>query len=253
MKISVITVVLNNKSYLEDCINSVVRQNYNNVEYIVIDGGSTDGTIDIIRKNEEYITTWISESDLGMYDAMNKGITLASGEVMGILNSDDVYYDAHVLEDVASVMRDSKIDACYSDLVYVDTRNLNKVVRYWRSRRFETGLFKKGWVPAHPTLFIRKQVYDQYGVFDLKYKLAADFELMVRFLEYYRIRVAYIPKIFVKMRTGGATNKSISNIVKQNFEIFQACKKNDMKISSLSFLMNKFITRLHQFYFKPAL
>ena len=152
MKISVITVVLNNKSYIEDCINSVLNQSYKNVEYIVIDGGSTDGTVDAIRKYEKSISKWISEPDRGIYDAMNKGIELASGDVIGILNSDDVYFDSDVLQKIALLMSDANVDACYSDLVYVAAQNLSKVVRYWRSRQFEPGLFKKGWVPAHRRL-----------------------------------------------------------------------------------------------------
>ena len=253
MKISIITVVLNNKHYIEDCINSVLSQNHSDTEYIVVDGGSTDGTVDIIKKYEKYISTWLSEPDRGIYDAMNKGIEFASGEVIGNLNSDDVYCDVNVLENVASVMRDSEIDACYSDLVYVDKNDLNKVVRYWHSQEFETGYFKKGWAPAHPTFFARKSVYDQYGTFDIRYKLAADFELIARFLEYYKIRARYIPRVSVKMRVGGATNKSLGNIVKQNFEIFQACKKNNIKISPVAFLMNKFITRFQQFYPKSVI
>ena len=149
MKISIITVVLNNKSYVEDCINSVLNQSYKNVEYIIVDGGSTDGTINIIMKHEKSIQIWMSELDQGIYDAMNKGIKIASGAVIGFLNADDVYYDSDLLENIASVMKNSNNDACYSDLVYVDKNNLNKVVRYWRSCEFKTGFLKKGWVPAH--------------------------------------------------------------------------------------------------------
>jgi len=251
MKISIITVVLNNKSYVEDCINSVLNQKYNNVEYIIVDGGSTDGTIDIIKKHAKSIQIWISEPDQGIYDAMNKGIKIASGDVIGFLNADDVYYDSDVLVNIASVMKNSHTDACYSDLVYVDKNNLNKVVRYWRSCEFQTGFFRKGWVPAHPTFFARKSIYDQYGTFDLSYKLAADFELMARFLERHKIRVKYIPMVSVKMRVGGTTNKSLTNIVKQNLEIFRAFKKNNIKIFYPLFLTNKFINRVHQFYLKP--
>lgn len=248
MKVSIITVVLNNRSYIEDCISSVLNQSYDEIEYIIVDGGSTDGTIEVIKKYADRISRWISETDQGIYDAMNKGIKLASGDVIGFLNADDIYYDVNVLGDIMSVMSDVSIDACYSDLVYVDKNNLSKVVRYWRSHEFKAGFFKKGWVPAHPTFFARRSVYDQYGYFDLMYKLAADFELMARLLEHHKIRVRYIPRMSVKMRIGGATNKSLENIVKQNFEIFRACRKNDIKISPVSFLMNKSITRLRQFY-----
>lgn len=251
MKISIITVVLNNKSYVEDCINSVLNQSYKNVEYIIVDGGSTDGTVDIIRKYEKSISIWVSKPDQGIYDAMNKGLDIASGDVIGFLNADDVYNDNYVLENITSVMNNANTDACYSDLVYVDKNDFNKVVRYWRSCEFQTGFFKKGWVPAHPTFFARKNIYDQYGTFDLRYKLAADYELMARFLEHHKIRVKYIPMVSVKMRVGGATNKSLTNIVRQNLEIFRAFKKNNIKILYPLFVTNKFIDRVHQFYRKP--
>jgi len=247
MKVSIITVVLNNAEYIEACIQSVINQDYENIEYIVIDGGSTDGTIDVIKKYEENINVWISEPDDGIYYAMNKGIKIASGDVIGFLNADDVYYDSDVLEKILSVMKNSDTDACYSDLLYVDNNNLNKVVRYWHSKEFQTGFFKKGWVPAHPTFFARKIIYDTYGTFDLKYKLAADYELMARFLEHHKIRVKYVPMVSVKMRVGGATNKSLANIINQNLEIFEACKKNNIEIFYPYFLMSKFVNRINQF------
>ena len=250
MKISIITVVKNNKLDINDCINSVLRQTHGNVEYIIIDGGSTDGTVDIIKEYESRIAKWISETDHGIYDAMNKGISMATGDLIGFLNADDVYCDSGVLENIALVMVDQDVDACYSDLVYVDRHDLNKVVRYWRSRGFKNGSFKKGWVPAHPTFFVRKKIYDQYGGFDLDYRLAADFELMARLIEHHRIRVNYIPKTFVKMRTGGATNKSFTNIVRQNVEILLACRKNNIRISPVSYVFHKSIIRFQQFYQK---
>lgn len=252
MKISIITVVYNNRTYIEDCILSVAGQTYKNVEYIIVDGGSTDGTVDIIRKYDARISMWTSEPDIGIYDAMNKGISKATGDVIGLLNADDVYFNDEVLEKVASVMSDLSLDACYADLTYVDCKDLNKTVRYWRSRQFETGFFKKGWVPPHPTFFARKKIYDNFGIFDLDFKLAADFELMARFLERYMIRSNYIPSIFVKMRLGGATNKSLINIMKQNIEIVRACRKNTIEISLISFLCNKITDRFKQFLLKPA-
>jgi glycosyltransferase involved in cell wall biosynthesis len=253
LKISIITVVLNNRAHIGECIQSVSSQTFADIEHIVIDGGSTDGTADIIKNCGNKISRWVSEPDRGIYDAMNKGLAMASGEVIGFLNADDVYAAADVLGVMAAAMGDPDIDACYSDLVYVDRHDFNKVVRYWRSRPLEPGLFQGGWVPAHPTFFVRKKIYDQYGGFDLQYKLAADFELMARFLEFHKIRAVYIPRILVKMRAGGATNRSIANIVKQNFEIVRACRKNGIGISLLSFLMRKFRARVHQFSLKPAL
>ena len=252
IKISIITVVLNNKKYIEDCIQGVLEQTYQNIEYIVVDGGSTDGTLDIIKKYDDKITKWISEPDRGIYDAMNKGISMATGDVVGILNADDVYYDCNVLGSVADIMRNANIDACYSDLVYVGQHDLGAVIRYWRSCPFKPGLFREGWVPPHPTFFARKRIYEQYGNFDLDYTLAADYELLARLLERHRITSVYVPKIFVKMRLGGATNKSIANILKQNIEILRACKKNKIKILLAVFLMHKLISRLNQFQRKPA-
>lgn len=251
MKISIITVVLNNKSYIEDCINCVLNQSYKNVEYIVIDGGSTDGTVDIIRKYEKFISMWISEPDSGIYDAMNKGIRLTTGEVVGILNADDVYNNNLVLNKIAGVFVESSVDVCYSDLVYVDKYNLSKVIRYWKSHDYLDGLFGRGWAPPHPTFFVRRAVYEKYGVFDLNYKLAADFELMIRFLGRFNIASVYIPTVLVKMRTGGATNKSVINIIKQNIEICRAGKKNNVYISPFALTFNKSLNRITQFISKP--
>ena len=252
MKVSIITIVLNDAEYIEDCILSVINQSYKDVEYIIIDGNSTDDTVRIIKRYNSKIETLLSEPDRGIYDAMNKGLAMASGEIIGFLNADDLYSDVDVMETVAAAMRDPKIDACYSDLIYVGRHDSKKILRYWRSCPFEAGLFKKGWAPPHPTFFVRKKIYDRCGGFDLKYKLAADFELMARLLEFHKIRAVHIPKILVKMRLGGATNKSIVNIVKQNMEILQACRQNGIEISILAFLMSKFIARLKQFCAKPV-
>lgn len=255
MKISIITVVCDNKETIQDAMNSVLSQEYDDLEYIIVDGSSTDGTVEVIKevvkKYPERSIKFISEKDDGIYDAMNKGIRLATGEVVGLLNSDDVCADNLVLKRVAGVFADISIDSCYADLVYVDKFDLNKVVRYWKSRDYQDGLFGNGWVPPHPTFFVRRQVYESYGVFDLDYKLAADFELMVRFLGKYRIQSVYIPNVLVKMRLGGATNKSIKNIIKQNLEIFRAGKKNNVHISPLTHTFNKSLNRITQFISKP--
>lgn len=248
MKFSIITACHNSADTIKDTINSIKLQSYKKYEHIIVDGGSVDDTLEYIRNCGSGDLRFISERDRGMYDAMNKGIAMATGDVIGILNADDVYADNTVFSQLAEVFSEPTIDACYSDLVYVDKCNLNKVIRYWRSRPFESGLFEKGWVPAHPTFFVRQKIYKQYGAFDLDYKLAADYDLMVRFLAKYKIRTVYIPKVLVKMRMGGATNMNIKNIAKQNLEIFASCKKNNIKISLLTFLANKIITRVQQFY-----
>jgi glycosyltransferase involved in cell wall biosynthesis len=251
MKVSIITVALNNAEYIETCIQSVINQAYENIEHIVIDGGSTDGTIDVIKKYEDKINVWISEPDNGIYDAMNKGINIASGEIVGILNSDDMYHHPFVINKVKTIMDNPSNDACYGDLIYVYRDNIDSVVRYWKSCQYKKSLLKKGWVLPHPTFFVRKKIYEKYDVFDLNYPLAADYELIVRFLSRFKIRTEYIPEIMIKMRTGGATNKSLTNIIKQNLEIFKACKKNNLEIFYPLFLTNKFINRVQQFYRKP--
>lgn len=250
MKVSIITVVYNGVKTIEDCIKSVAGQTYSNIEHIIIDGGSTDGTLDIITKYKDKIAYIICEPDNGIYDAMNKGLRLATGDIIGILNSDDMYADNSVLACVASVFANSSVDICYGDLVYVDKVDLNKVVRYWRSCDYKDGLFKKGWVPAHPTFFVRRTVHEKYGNFDLNYSLAADFELMMRFLDKYKAKSVYTPKVLVKMRVGGATNKKIYNIIKQNKEIYRALRKNGVTITPFFFVI-KFLSRIKQFFSKP--
>lgn len=251
MKISIITAVFNGVKTVEDCVKSVLDQTYPDIEHIIIDGGSTDGTLELIKKYTENVAKVMSEPDNGLYDAMNKGIKAATGDIVGILNSDDIYNGNMVLKKVADVFTDPSVDVCYADLVYVDKYDLNKVFRYWKSRDYQDGLFSKGWAPPHPTFFVRRRVYEKYGVFDLEYKLAADFELMVRFLGKYKIPSAYIPNVLVKMRLGGATNRSVLNVVKQNLEIRRAGKKNNISISLFVLTFKKSIDRITQFISRP--
>ena len=181
MKISIITVSFNNAATIEDTINSVASQKHSDVEHIVIDGVSTDGTVEIVQRNRDAVEKFVSERDSGIYDAMNKGIASASGDVIGFLNSDDVYAHCDILSRAAEVFANPDVDACYADLVYVRQEDLGKVVRHWKSKDFRQGLFALGWCPPHPTFFVRKSVYREYGGFDLNYRLAADVELMLRF------------------------------------------------------------------------
>jgi len=245
MKISIVTVSYNSEATIEDTILSVLSQSYNNIEYIIIDGASSDSTLSIIKRYNDKISHVISEPDNGLYDAMNKGIRLASGDVIGILNSDDIYYCETVLETVVSAFTDSELDACFADLLYVDKKNTSRIIRSWKSCNYSEGLFQKGWIPAHPTFYVRRHVYERFGLFDPEYVLAADYEIMTRFMARHKIKTVYIPEFFVKMRVGGATNKSISNIVKQNMEIKRAAKKNGIELSLL-FLFHKLYNRLLQ-------
>lgn len=251
MKISIITVCFNAASTLGDTLDSVASQTYKDVEHIVVDGGSTDGTIEILKSGRGCISSWKSETDKGIYDAMNKGIALSTGEIIGALNADDVYADNNVLATVADVFSDPGIDACYADLVYVDNRDTNRIVRYWKSRAYQVGLFKRGWMPAHPTFFVRRSVYENLGNFDLEYKLQADFELTMRFLEIYRINTTYVPKIWIKMRTGGVSNQSYRNIIKGNIEAYKACKKNSLRMLPFFTIFMKVMSRIPQFFKRP--
>lgn len=234
-----------------DAIESVLLQSYRNIEYIVIDGKSTDGTIDIVRGYSEKITHFISEPDSGMYEAMNKGVALATGDVVGILNSDDFYVDNKVIERVVQVFQAQDVDSVYADLDYVGAENTDKVIRAWRSKKYKKGLFKKGWHPAHPTFFVKKSVYDKYGVFNLKFKIAADYELMLRFLERYQISSYYIPHILVKMRIGGESNKGLSNIIKANIESYKSWGENGLYINPLIFMF-KPISKIFQLLSKGS-
>jgi glycosyltransferase involved in cell wall biosynthesis len=212
----------------------------------VVDGASTDETLALVSNHHNSNIRLVSEPDKGIYDAMNKGFALATGEVVGFLNSDDFYADSAVIAKIANAFQDPAVDACYADLVYV-TQDNSRVVRYWKSKPFTKGDFAKGWCPAHPTFYVRKSVIERLGFFDLSYKLAADMEFMMRYLECGQVRAAYIPHVLVRMRLGGATNQSGKNIVYQNKEIFSALRKNGVPFSRMLFVANKVVSRLWQF------
>ena len=250
MKISLITVCRNAVNTIEETLLSVQNQNYPQVEHIVIDGASSDGTVNIIQQHKSSITTYISEPDRGIYDAMNKGIAMASGEIIGTLNADDIYADETVLSQVATIFANPEIDACYADLIYVDPNHPEKIIRYWRSRDYRSGLFEKGWMPAHPTFFVRRKIYEKFGNFDLSFPRQADFELTMRFLAVHEIRSHYEPNVWVRMQTGGISNRNIIGILKGNIEAYQACKKNGLKVNLL-FIPRKMISRIPQFLSRP--
>lgn len=248
LKISVVTPVQNAVDTISDTLDSVEAQGHADVEHIVIDGGSTDGTLDVLRTREAICV--VSEPDEGLYHAMNKGIALAAGEVIGILNADDVYANDKVLERVAETIREQAVESCYSDLVYVDRYDMEKVVRYWTSNTFVPGSFRRGWLPAHPTFFVHRGVYERFGSFDLDYKIQSDFELTMRFLEVNGISSHYVPEIWVRMRMGGHTNKSLVNVLKGNLESYRACKKHGMGVGPM-FFVTKIAQRVPQFFRKP--
>ena len=230
MKVSIITITYNSQSTVEDTIKSVVNQNYPDVEYIIIDGKSRDNTLRIAEKYKERITKIISEKDKGLYDALNKGIRIATGEVIGLLHSDDLYADGHVLSKVMSKFKeDPSLEAVYADLVFVSRNDLNRVIRTWKPGPYEEDSFLQGWMPPHPTLFIRKEIYEKYGYFNIGFKLSADYELMLRFIHKHRIRLAYLPETIVRMRMGGISNTSFFVKLKANLEDKRAWKLNGVK------------------------
>jgi glycosyltransferase involved in cell wall biosynthesis len=250
MSISVVTVVYNGANTIEETIRSVQSQDYAQVEHIVVDGASTDNTAEIVKRNRGKIAVFVSEPDRGIYDAMNKGLALATGDVVGFLNADDVYVDATVLSQVAQVFRDATVDGCYADLMYVDKTDTDRMVRYWKSRSYEDGLFERGWMPAHPTFFVRRAIFRRLGGFDLDYRLQSDFELTMRFLAVNRIRTVYIPTVWVRMRMGGESNKRIMNVIRGNLEAYRACRKHRLDVSPF-FIVKKVLSRVPQFFRRP--
>lgn len=229
MVISIITATYNSEKTLHDTFRSVLLQNYTNYEYIVIDGGSKDGTVDIIRAYEPLFDgrmKWISEPDKGIYDAMNKGIRKATGDVVGLLNSDDFYTSNDILARVASVFNNDGIDAVYGDIHFVNDSDLKKCVRYYSSKPFHRWWMRFGFMPAHPSFYCKRSVYEKYGAFNLTYKVAADFECLLRLIFIHRIKTKYLPLDFVTMRTGGASTSGMESHKQIMHDHQLAFKKN---------------------------
>ena len=229
MKISIITVTYNSAQTLEHTIQSVLLQDYSDVEYIIVDGQSTDDTLSVIRKYRHKIDHFVSEKDEGLYYALNKGIALASGDIIGILHADDFYTGDDVLTGVAETFKINNADAVYADLYYVDKNNTKKIVRKWKSGKYGEGKFLWGWMPPHPAFFVKKEIYQKYGDFNTELRSAADYELMLRFIHKHKIKLAYLPEYIVKMRTGGQSNASLKNRVKANNEDRKAWDLNGIK------------------------
>lgn len=243
MKITVITSVWNRVDVIEQAIQSVLSQDFKNIEYVIIDANSTDGTSDIINKYKSKIDIIITEPDEGIYFGLNKGLEVATGDVIGFLHSDDFFSDSHVISKIADHFSDG-IDGVYSDLLYVDAVNNDKIIRKWRSRKYKNSLIKTGWMPAHPTLYFNKEIYEKHGKFDTSFKISADYEFLLRVLST-KVRMNYIPEFLYKMRTGGESNKSIKNIIKKSREDLNAIKNN--KVGGLFTLFRKNISKIKQY------
>jgi len=226
MKVSIITISYNSEETIEDTIKSVVDQDYHDLEYIIVDGLSGDGTMDIIDRYKSKVALVISERDKGIYDAMNKGVRAATGDIVGILNSDDLYANNQVISEMVKTIGDA--DAAYADLVYVTRNNTDHITRSWKAGAYKRGLFKKGWMPPHPTFFVRNECYDRYGLYSLELKSSADYELMLRFIHKHEISVRYHPHTIIKMRLGGQSNVSIKNRLAANKEDRNAWKMNGL-------------------------
>jgi len=250
LKISIITITFNSEKTVEDTIKSVVSQDFPNVEYLIIDGLSKDKTLQVVNKYSAYIDKVVSEKDKGLYDALNKGIKHATGEVIGMLHSDDVYANNQVLSKVAQQFAiDPTLEAVYADLVFVDRENTDKVLRTWKSGAYKEDAFKQGWMPPHPTFFVKKSVYDRLGGFNLDLKLSADYELMLRFIHKEKIKIAYLPEIIVKMRMGGISNTSFFVKLKANMEDKLAWKLNGVKPGWFT-TIRKPLKKLSQYFVK---
>lgn len=247
MKVSLLTVCYNSAATVADSIKSVRSQDYKDVEYIIVDGNSNDGTKEIIKANNDLIDKWISEPDKGIYDAMNKAIKMATGEVVGILNSDDFYSSSNVISQVAKAFNDSSVDAVFGDLVFVDPNNLKKVVRRYSSAKWSPEKFARGFMPAHPTFFVRRKYYEQIGLFKTDYKIAADYELLIRFLYVHKLKYKYLPLNMVTMRKGGVSSRGIRSNIILNDEIIRGCRENGINTSVFK-VYPKYFTKLFELF-----
>ena len=248
MKVSVITATYNSAATVADTLRSVRDQSYPLVEHLIIDGGSKDNTMEIVA-GFPHIKQICSEKDRGIYDAMNKGVKRATGDIVGILNSDDFYASENVLREVVDTFEQSGCDAVYGDLQYVCKDDVSKVVRYWRSGPYQQGAFKWGWMPPHPSFFVRHTLYDRCGLFNLDMKTAADYELMLRMIHKEGASLQYLPNVLVKMRTGGASNSSLASRLKANADDRKAWDVNGLKPYWFTMYL-KPIRKITQFIFK---
>jgi len=253
MKISIITVCYNSETFIRSAVESVLNQSYKDIEYIVVDGLSTDSTIDIIKEYEPKFNgrmRWISEKDNGLYDAMNKGIRMATGDIVGILNSDDFLSNPNVLQMIVEQFeKDSTIQAVYGDVRFVEPNNLSKIVRYYSSKIFSPKMFRWGLMPAHPSFYTYKQNFEKYGYYQTDYKIAADYELLIRFLYTHQLKSKYIPKDFVIMRTGGKSTKNWKSNLVLNQEIVRGCRENGI-YTSLPMLGLKYFYKIWELILK---
>ena len=248
MKVSVITTTFNSAKSIESCLCSVLNQNYNNIEYLIIDGESKDQTLAILNKfvadfNQIRI---FSEKDKGIYDALNKGINLASGDIIGFIHSDDFLESNDIINQIVSMIKSESLDGVYGDLQYINRNNPQTIIRSWKSLDYHKSLLKRGWMPPHPTLFLKKEVYEKHGLFDLSYKISADYDFILRIFKDSELKFGYIPKVITKMRTGGISNRNLKNIIKKSIEDYRAIRSNN--VGNFLTLIRKNTSKLKQFF-----
>ena len=246
MKVSIITVTKNSAKFLEDCIKSVIGQEYPNIEHIIVDGGSIDGTLDIIDNYRWHLGPWMSEDDSNMYDAINKGMQMATGDIIGTLNSDDVLSSPTVITEIVQAFNEQRVDAVYGDLVYVDPVNTQKIIRVWKGLPFKRERYKTGWMPAHPTFYFKRSLLDKFGYYETHFYTAADYEFMARYLYHFKASAYYLPKLIVRMRTGGMSNGSIAKRLRANRRDYLAMKRNKIPFAFFVALLKPLI-KLHQY------
>lgn len=253
IRISIITVCFNSAATIRETIESVLSQDYKNIEYIIVDGSSTDGTQEIVNDYTSGIAKFISEKDKGLYDAMNKGIDLATGDVIGLLNSDDIFAHSHVISRVADIFGQKNVEIVYGDLYYFRSGFPDKPLRFYLGGQFSLKKISYGLMPPHPTFFIKKSVYEKYGKFDTQYSLSADFDLILRFLGIHKVFFEYLPEVLVKMRMGGKSTSSLRRLLTMNREDLHSCKKHGIKTNIVKFYSKYLfkIFNLKKSFFKP--
>ena len=247
MRVSIITVVRDSVDTIGSTLASVSEQTHREIEHIVVDGGSTDGTVDVIERHRDHLVKFISEPDQGTYDAMNKGLRLATGDAVGFLNADDVFTSSSVVSHIAEALAPAHVDACHANVVYVSRNDPTRVIRYWRSRPYQPGLFETGWMPAHPSFYVKRWVYEKYGGFDSEFQLQADFDLAMRLIAVHGIRTSFVPEVWVRMNWGGLSNRSLANVLRGNLEAYRICRKNGLAVPPW-FPVRKILSRIPQFF-----
>jgi len=245
MRVTIITVSLNSAESVEACIRSVIRQTHREIEYISVDGRSEDGTLDVINKYRDHFAARLCEKDDGIYEAMNKGLALAGGELVGFLNSDDVLAADDIIARVVEVVAGGRLDSCYGDIVYVDPTDSGRTIRYWKAGPFDAGNIKKGWMPPHPAFFVRRSIYQRFGGFNLAFPVIADYEIMLRFLYKHRISSSYLPRIILRKSTGGISKPTLPNVIRNNAACHKAWIANGLR-PSWKIFARKILSKLIQ-------